>query len=408
MKKTEKIKYLVFVLLIVMFSFVLPLLWKIITDDTVSYPFTYYSSVNKSFCYIDYSDKEIKRKDNLGNTYTDKQFDSILPMFYYRQLAIDGNLPDSLNGLDLSVKKIRMNNFFFRYRPANISRPGIKLYRLFESKSGKVDLEMPGDVFRMTIEGVEFINPENNEVIAGKSKQYSKILMKLGYEGPPKVVGCNPSARKAYEEGCFIVDQKNQFFHMKMVNGKPFVKKKKLSEDFEPVHIANTEYPDKRFYGFVFDERNNIYYISTDNYKLVKIPLPEFSYLNYNLLIMANMFYWNVASTTQKGKTIYAVDAKHLNVVDSIHYLPEKNQLKAFSKYIFPGALSFNSHKSKYLESKLRFEGFHFIWLNIFLLVLYNILLKWRKQAFKLPVLIGIFLTGIYGFLSALLINFEK
>ena len=68
------------------------------TAQPIRNPFTLYSCIIDDFACLDYSEnKGVQYKDRNGHLYSDRQFDSILPFFYYHQLASDGRLPDSLN-----------------------------------------------------------------------------------------------------------------------------------------------------------------------------------------------------------------------------------------------------------------------------------------------------------------------
>lgn len=57
-------------------------------------PFTLYSTVIGDFAMIGHEEeKGMIRRDLAGRVYTQEQFDSILPMFYLRQLVADDRFP---------------------------------------------------------------------------------------------------------------------------------------------------------------------------------------------------------------------------------------------------------------------------------------------------------------------------
>ncbi len=408
MKQFKTIKYLVFICSILALSYLLPQLWNISTASATRYPFAYYSSVDNSFMYYDYTQKPFKYLSSKGSSYTKDDFDSLLPMYYYRQLAVDGRLPDSLYGMETSPKTIYHNSFFFNYRPNDHDAPTIPLYTLYESFSGKVDLTPPGDFFRLTESGVEFIDPETNELIPDKSLEFSTVLQKLGYLGPAKITAGTPTTRKAYDEGYFIIDQSNKLFHLKMVNGKPFVTKTTLPEGMTVKNIFTTEYPDRRFYGFLIDQENQLYYIAANSYNLVDIPCPTFSYETDNLRIMANMFYWNISVTGNSGNTVYAVTADSMAVVDSISFPKANKALYEFSKYVFPFQLEFLSSNSKFVKPILKCSGLYFIILNILLLGIRITIDRLKKKKLSVFTIITIAITGIYGFITSFIIDLNK
>ena len=80
--------------------------------------------------------------------------------------------------------------------------------------SGRVRLEMPGDLFRLK-DNIEFIDPETNTVKEEKSNLFMKVFIQKGFKFPAKRVAGNPSTRKAYDEGYFIIDSNDKIFHLK-------------------------------------------------------------------------------------------------------------------------------------------------------------------------------------------------
>lgn len=89
-------KIILFFTAVVLLAWLLPWTYRFLTVRPDRTPFTLYSCVTENFASIDFNDGEIVRHDASGKTYTDREFDSILPLFYYRQLLSDGRQPDTL------------------------------------------------------------------------------------------------------------------------------------------------------------------------------------------------------------------------------------------------------------------------------------------------------------------------
>lgn len=384
----------------------MPMLYHLATDKASRNSFTYYSSVEKSFCAINYDEannKLIRKNMKTKKEYTEAEFDSILPMFHYRQLLSDGRMPDSIYGVPVPTKQIGKKSFFFRNNPTDKNKPHIPLYTLFESMSGRVHLEMPGDVFRLT-DKIEFIDPETNNVIQDKSNLFLKEFVKREFKFPAKLVAGNPSTRKPYDEGYFIIDNDDHIFHLKMVNGKPFLKSIPVPSDLKPVYIATTEPNDRSFYAFVFDDANKLYLISTDAYKLEEIPCPKFDLNRDKLVIMANMLYWNVNVMSPKGKTAYALNANTKELVDNLT-LKRKSIKKSFVRYLFPFELRFESSNSKYIKPTAKISDFFFLIFNFVFVLLFIAISRFKKRKLKLIPTIWIAFTGVFGFIPCLILN---
>ena len=69
-------------------------------------PFSMYSCVIGDFLSMGYEESVgLIRRDQSGNNYTQEQTDSILPLFYVRQLMADERFPDSLMGVPVSPQQ---------------------------------------------------------------------------------------------------------------------------------------------------------------------------------------------------------------------------------------------------------------------------------------------------------------
>ena len=81
-------------------------------------PFTLYSFVIGDFAQMGQEEgKGTVRRDLAGNIYSEAAFDSILPMFYFRQLMSDERFPDTIQGIAMTPKMVQTENFNFRSVP---------------------------------------------------------------------------------------------------------------------------------------------------------------------------------------------------------------------------------------------------------------------------------------------------
>ncbi|QZT37391.1 DUF4857 domain-containing protein [Halosquirtibacter xylanolyticus] len=370
-------------------------------EEKEAYPFTYYSSVRKEFCTTNtISKNNVLRKDESGNSYTAEGFDTIMPLFFYRQMLSKGKMPDSINGYPISLRSIRTDGFYLRFSPNETDSPEIPLYPLFEAYTGRVKLEMPEDVFRIK-NGIEFINVSNNKVNNEKSNYFSHALDKVGLQYPVKGCYGNPTARKSYDEGYFIQDAENHLFHMKMVNSKPFIREVKEVRDIPFVYFKMYEIGNRNFYGFIFDKEHNVYLLTTDNYKLKKLPFKIDPYTE-KLLIMANPVYWTVQITNKDGRQYYAVDAHSLKIIREITQSQTIDLWEKINPYLFPIRITFEKYNSGYVYPRI-YKG------NLFSIVigiaLALILFITNRRKSNWCSFIWIILTGFAGFISLFLLK---
>lgn len=399
------INSLIILLATLLLAWGIPSLYHITTDEATSNIFTYYSSVEKSFCTIDYDDtteKLLRKNVKTGREYTEAEFDSILPMFYYRQLLSDGRLSDTIAGRAITPKEIGLKTFYFRTDAQEKNRPHIPLYTLFESMSGRVRLETPGDFFRLTKNSIEFINPETNSVEKKKSQMFTDAFERSGFQFPAKLVAGTPTTRKPYDEGYFISDSNDHIFHLKMVNGKPFIKNTGFPSDVKPEFIITQEPSDRSFYAFVFGENKKLYIITTDQYKVEEIPTPEFDVNTDRLFIVANPFYWNISVISTKGKEVVALDADTKKMVDKVSFLHEKKK-NIIETSLLPFEISMTKSTSIFVSPTIKFGAYGSLLLNVLFVIAFFFICRTKSYRKNIFSYVWIFITGIYGFISCLI-----
>lgn len=308
-------------------------------------PFSMYSPILGDFLSMGTEEgKGMVRRDQRGNMYTQEQTDSILPFFYMRQLMADERFPDSINGMAVTPREVQLTNFNFRSVASDINAPKIALYPLLESMSGRVDLTMPDDVFRITPKGIEFIKMKTNVVDTDKSKQFTEAMVKKGFKFPARRLAGNPTTRKEYDEGYLVLDNEGKLFHLKQTKGRPYVRAIALPESVKAKHLFITEFKDRKTLGFITDVDNNFYVLNNKTYDLVKTGVPAFNPEEDALSIFGNMLDWTVCVKTDEAETYYALDADDYSLIKSLSFPTKNSGLQI---------LHFTSSKDKYVKPRL-------------------------------------------------------
>lgn len=409
-----KYKNLIFVLIIafttLMGSWVIPSLVKKMTDESKSYPLMYYSARLKELCLIDFRNTPDTFSDIKGNKYPRTAYDSLLPLLNARQLMMDNAMPDSIDGHAIDMKTLRMTQVMFRYRPQDMQMPQPTMGVLFEAMPKRGTLTLPGDYFTLT-DQITFIDAETNTVDEEKSLRFQKELVKKGFAFPAQAYWGNPSTRKPYEEGYFCLDAHNQLFHLKMVNGRPFVKNTHISDSLNVHWFAMNEVADKRYYGFVFGKEGKAGIIeSTEDggYFFRRLDIRPFNLEKDQLTILGNLLYWTVSVTDSRGMDTYGLDKETLSCLSS-YYQPVKRVLwDDVSEWLFPIRLSLQDEHSAFISLYWQTGAWKAFLLNVLLaLITFAILRKgtptqrWLSAGWVL-------IAGIAGWIALLIMKKEN
>lgn len=386
----------------------LPSLFHKLTFKPDRYPFVYYSTVLDELAIIDYQDKAYPMTSISGVKYSAEEMDSLLPTLNYRQLMNDGRLPDSIKGQAISPRLLRTKSFSFRFNPAETDSPDCGLHILFESMPKRGGLTLPDDVFRLNHK-MEFIKAVSNSVDAVKSNIFQEELIKQGYSFPAKWIAGNPNPRKAYDEGYFSLDNDGQLFHIKMVNGRPYIRNTGIGQGVDIAFFSMLEVADKRFYGFLFSKKGGVFIILNEagNYQIMKLDIPQVDIKKDQVLIMGNPFDWTVSVINDDGKFCYALDNGTLKQIDKYSIMRVPGKWETCVKWLFPVYLTFDNKYSGFLAPHFYFTGFYALILNVGLAVCYCFVCR-EIRIVKFLKMFYVLFTGIAGFFALLILPKTK
>ena len=387
---------------------ILPALTKKITYTPNDYPFVYYSEILKDLCFVDYKNKQTPLTDGEGKTYTTAEFDSVMPLLNFRQRMVDGTLPDSIDGQEITPPIVMSRSVVYKFTPAKFNTPDLGLYILFESMPKRVGLELPNDVFRMT-DKIEFVDNLSNTLDTKKSELFQKELDKKGFQFPAQWVSGNMNPRKKYDEGYFVLDNNAQLFHLKMVNDRPYVSNTTIGDSIDIENFSMYESGDKRFYGFLYSKQGDIYIIGYDEgkYNMQKLDITPIDLENDEILIMGNLLYWTVTVTKADKQEIYALDTKTLTRVQNVEIPRTIGKWDTVSKWMYPAYITVSHPNTDYIYPKVTFTGYYAFIINLILGAVFAIVLPNPRKK-RILQFIYIAITGIPGLIALLLLpNFS-
>jgi len=395
-------RYILIFIGVLTLAIFLPKLYWIAFEKPPRKPFILYSCVNNEFMIHRIGEKVWV--DAKGKQYSREEYEQKLPMMFYKQLLASGSMPDSIRGTALDMHAILREKSFFRLKANEIDAPRPELYPLFESRTGRAYLELPEDFFRITWR-IEFIEATTNKIQEEKSQLFSAALFHNGFSFPAKFISGLPTFRKSCDEGYLIVDSKDQLFHLKMIKGKPFVKKIDVPEGVKFKHISCVDFNNKDFYAYLFSDKNEIYILTQANYKLINWAIEGYDPANCDLKIFGDLLNYTVIIEANDHQKAIALD-KQYEIVDTYTekwLVKEDMQEDWIFASLFPAQLSMTSDNSKFIRFYFTpSKGFDWIFLNLLLVAFHFIWLLKRKTKLKSHLadlgIVGI--SGIYGLIA--------
>ena len=344
----KNLKYLIIALAVMVAAWLLPALCELVSPRTDRMPFVVYSCLDSTFIRFETNNQQVRYVDFRGREFTKQEADSLLPLFAFRQLVAEGRLPDSLYGVALTPKLIQQNAFHFKTSPKQLNKPAVGLYTMLESASGRVDLQLPPDVFRLTDEGLEFINCETNTVNRAKSLSFSRELTKYGFTFPVHLIWGNGSTRKDYDNGFLLTDANDRLFQLKMVKGCPWVRE--IQSPPAPLawkQLFTIEPANRQLVGLVVSSDNRLFAVRA-NGTLAQIGVGEYDPQQMQIAIVGDLFHWTITEYTATDTRYYAVDARTFEqVACEIVPDPEESLSRRLMRYLLPVRLRFTLSRSQ-------------------------------------------------------------
>ena len=344
-------KFMIWGLALIVAAWLLPALYELVVPRTDKTPFVVYSCLDSTFIRFETVNKGVRYVDFRGQEFSKSEADSLLPLFAFRQLVAEGRLPDSLYGVALTPKLIQQNAFHFKTSPKQLNKPAVGLYTMLESASGRVDLQLPPDVFRLTQEGIEFVDCETNKVNKAKSLSFSRELTKHGFVFPVQLIWGNGTTRKDYDNGFLLTDSNNRLFQLKMVKGAPWVREIRSQESEVSIQnyiqLFTIEPANRALIGLVVTDDHQLYAVRS-NGELAHVGIDEYDPQAMQITIVGDLFHWTITEYTATDSRYYAVDARTFEQV-ACEIVPDSERpiSQRLERWILPVRLRFTSWRTQ-------------------------------------------------------------
>ena len=372
MKKIGKIFIGLSLALLVLW--LVPWVYRIVTLESYSTPFTLYSCVVHDFTSLDRSDaRNFRFIDRKGNVYGDE----VQPLFYHSILASKGAFPDSLEGIPVTEEMVEHNSVILSAEPKEFNVKKAPVYLLMESVPVRLELHDPEDAFVVRKNGLAVYRMADNTLLEEKTGRFNAALSAEGFRFPAHLVAGKPSHHKEYDEGYLLTDAEGKLFHLKQVDGEPAVRHFPAADSLDLRQILITEFTNRATLGYLVDRDNRLHMLRPDG---TVIPTEvRYDPAREDLLVVGDLFYYTVKTSDADGEHFFALRSDDFSLVDRMDRPYDFEEEVNLCKYVFPCRLSFTSSDHGWV--KPRFSDFSWIGLVVDLLVaVFIIAWRWRRK----------------------------
>jgi hypothetical protein len=237
-------------------------------------------------------------------------------MFYVSILASRGALPDSIEGRKITLEEIEYNSVIASSDPKDVNRTLSPVYLLMESVPVRLELQDPEDALVSRKDRIDIYKMATNEIRADKTAALNAALKAQGFTFPARLFAGKPSHRKAYDEGYLVTDAEGKLFQLKQVNDSVTVRHFPDADGQGIDFLMITEFDNHATLGYFTGADGFLQMLLPDG-GVVKTAVP-FDASEEDLLIVGDMFYYTVKTSTDKGERFWALRSSDFALVDTL------------------------------------------------------------------------------------------
>lgn len=364
-----------------------------------------YSADRNKLIFSKYTNGEWSYEDSDGKQLTKEESQRALPFKNLHSLMRNKQLPERVGSwkfdAETAVKYIDKE----RLSANRLDKPDTGLYTLMESKPGIKGFASPDDLFRMTANGVEFIDLETNKINSSKSKYLSDLMHARGFKFPHRFVADSPSTRKAIDNGVLLVDSDYRVFHLKLLDGEIQLMRTNAVLPKSTISIDVLEQLRKEYHGVV-TTASDIYLLRWDDYSLVRIPFSKYDPFSENVAMDGDYLNWEFSrALPDSSRRDFVLTDRNITPSLAHHWKlngefdARKSLINNGIGFFFPYYVKFSLHERS--QNNIYLRGVQANWWVIALGILVSIgayVLCWRKRAGTLPPLSDILFLSVSGF----------
>jgi hypothetical protein len=337
-------------------------------------------------------------------------------------MEIWGKLPLNIDGQLFDKEAIKAERLVLQIKPIELPghAPRIQLFPLLESNPGRARLRFPEDVFRPG-EQLQFIDTDHNHPAPRHateadhahpadrlSETFSAALSEAGFRFPVHASFGRVSILKPFDAGYFLLDANDALFHLKRVDGKPWVAPVPLPDDLKVKHLKITENNRKEIIGLLLDDNDQLHLIRQEDYRLIPLELPDYEPHRMELKIIFNPMYRTAIYSDQEMIHAVVMDREFqaIEYYSRIMAMAGTRLVDQIWAVLVPFSINLKDPDRRYFHFNANVHGLNAIGGNILFLIMAIGYLSWRKQTPGKHVteLSIVLLTGLYGLIALVLI----
>lgn len=349
MKRTGYI--FVTVTAVLLFIWLVPSAWRLVTAMPETSPFTLYSATIHDFTTMDVDAQgNYAFTDTRGHRYAGPKAERVQALFYCDDLASRGLLPDTIEGRHVTLDDIERGKFILSLTPDEQDSPRPRAYLLMESAPLRGKLTAAKEGFYSDGAGMHIIRLADNTENAAKSMAFTAAMRHAGFVFPIDKCSGNPDAKKDYDEGYMMTDATGVLYHVKQQRGQCNVRRIIMPRTAVIERVQMVENADRRIRAIVCSASQRMYVVDS----LYRAHDTGVSYdaTTEDMLVIGDICYMAIKVGTLTGERFYAVSTRDYRLRASMKR--QYADTKPLVNRIMPMQIMMSVYNSQYIMPRLK------------------------------------------------------
>ncbi|WP_027390029.1 DUF4857 domain-containing protein [Chrysiogenes arsenatis] len=338
------IRYITVLIALVGLSITLPHLFHLTFGQKVYRPMVYYSQILEDVVYsVEDISGHRRYFDATGKEYSAHEYSQLIPFINFRDLEKWEIYPQQVAGEPVTIELALTQRDFVGIPHGFFARQQarIPLYPLFESQGEFARIDMPDELFRST-DQLEFIDARTNLVNRAKSALFTAALHDAGFRFPARLIAGNPTVRKPYDAGYFLIDANGSLFHLVQVNGTPTVVSVPISIGMDIIYMTQKENRHLPYYGLIVTRQGKMFHLMKEKYTLREVPSVPYDPNRHMLHYLRDPQNMVAKVSDRYGETTVVSDNHYAQLMSYFH--PYEPAIRGSASWLYGALFPFVTH----------------------------------------------------------------
>lgn len=335
-----------------------------------------------------------------GKEISEDTFMQNQPFSYYGALIKNNKFPKELEIYEKNTTLIMKNSQSISAKYiSNLFKP-VKIFPFMYDDEKYAKPAFAQFLIAFNANLVEVIDPAKNVPNLELTDELNLKLKEQKFTFPAMKFFTNPTPLKAFDEGAFLLDSKDEIYHLKF-DGKNFSIKDTNIAVKDVLNIVVSENQRREFYALVV-AKDSIGLIGYD-YKFISLPSTPFDYKKTNVSLAINPLHKILTLTSKDQISTYVMDQDYKLIAQNHTKLEPPLSKRYLKQFVLPFELKI-TQENYFFNFKFSDFSIKALALSLFLAFITFVFVK--KKDPLCAIFVAVF--GIYGFIATLIFSKDK